>query len=650
MPPKKAAAAVAAPAKSTKNDVSKKSTDKSAPAKKSAATKADTTKKPAATKTATKTAPAKKPAASKTASAKEPAATKNATAKKSEATKGAAAKKADTTKKATAKKSDTTKGAAAKKSATKTKSLSPRDEPKQRANISRKRKASAEEEEDEEPATKKTKDDTASEKRKATEDADEQPAKRAKSASADTTASQKKTTKSTAPKPAVPKALTLKIGPQINFAPTQPLDIFVFGEGESGELGLGNKKSDGKKPVGVKRPRLHHLLPAKDVGVVQIACGGMHTIALTKDNKILTWGVNDQGALGRDTAWDGGVRDADESEDESEGFENMNPLETTPAEVNTKNIAPGIKFVKVVASDSASFALTEDGRVYGWGTFRSSDGILGFTKDVLVQKEPVLLPESKKIVEIAAGSNHVMTLNHKGKVESWGAPEQNQLGRRVVQRDMKASALRPGGVAFRRGVKITKVACGSYHSFAIDDQGRLYSWGLNNFGELGIEHGAGEDGAVVLEPTLVDSLTGHRIAQVSGGEHHSIACTVDGRLVSWGRIDGCQTGLTSDKFNENNTVYDEHEKPRILKLPTVHEGLPHIVSVACGTDNSFAVTEDGKAYSWGFNDNYQTGQGETEDDIEVPTLIDNTAVRDQKIVFAGAGGQFSVLASIHTDQ
>lgn len=278
---------------------------------------------------------------------------------------------------------------------------------------------------------------------------------------------------------------------------------------------------------------------------------------------------------------------------------------------------------------------------------QSSDGILGFTKDILVQKEPFLLPESKKIVDIAAGSNHVLTLDNKGKVESWGAPEQNQLGRRVVQRDMKASALRPGGVSFKRGVKISKIACGSYHSFAIDDKGRLFSWGLNNFGELGIENDAGKDSAVVLEPTLVDTLVDYKIAEVSGGEHHSIACTEDGKLIAWGRIDGCQTGLTKDKFNEDNTIFDEHNRPRILKVPTAHEGLPRIVSVACGTDNSFAITQDGKAYSWGFSANYQTGQGETEDDIEIPTLIDNTAVHNTKLVFAGAGGQFSVLASIH---
>jgi regulator of chromosome condensation len=67
------------------------------------------------------------------------------------------------------------------------------------------------------------------------------------------------------------------------------------------------------------------------------------------------------------------------------------------------------------------------------------------------------------------------------------------------------------------------------------------------------------------------------------------------------------------------------------------------VSVAAGTDNSFAITADGKAYSWGFSENYQTGQGVT-DDVEVPTLVDNTAVRGKRLTYAGAGGQFSVLA------
>lgn len=170
--------------------------------------------------------------------------------------------------------------------------------------------------------------------------------------------------KVTAPKPKR-QARELKA---INEPPRQVMDIFVFGEGTAGELGLGSVRVDGKKPIDVKRPRLNSNLK----GVVQVACGGMHVAALTDDNKILTWGVNDQGALGRDTTWDGGVRDVDDEEDDDEDDDDtgMNPKESTPSEVDMSDVPENTVWVQIVASDSATFALTTTGQVYGWGTFR----------------------------------------------------------------------------------------------------------------------------------------------------------------------------------------------------------------------------------------------------------------------------------------
>ncbi|KAH6880754.1 regulator of chromosome condensation 1/beta-lactamase-inhibitor protein II [Thelonectria olida] len=440
-----------------------------------------------------------------------------------------------------------------------------------------------------------------------------------------------------------PKTKFAAIGRKINDAPTQILDIYVFGEGSSGELGLGAARFNNKKPIDVKRPRINHNLSAANVGVVQISCGGMHAVALTHDNKILTWGVNDQGALGRDTAWDGGLRDMDKSEDsdsEDEDDSGLNPKESTPTAVSEDHFAPGTKFVQVVASDSASFALTEDGRVYGWGTFRSSDGILGFSETVQIQSTPALLPDLKNIKSLASGSNHILALDHKGNVVAWGCGQQNQLGRRILERK-KMSSLVPQGVGLPKG-KIAKIACGSYHSFAIDKNGRVYGWGLNNFGEIGAESNAGEDDAVILKPAVLEYLEDHNITDIDGGEHHSLACSDSGDLFTWGRVDGYQVGFELDKLTEDNAIYDERGNARILFKPSLLPDVKNTVSVAAGTDNSFAVTSDGKVYSWGFSTNYQTGQG-TMEDIHTPTLIDNTAIRDKEIIGAGAGGQYSVL-------
>jgi regulator of chromosome condensation len=270
------------------------------------------------------------PKKSKTAAAAKKATAANKTAATKKTTTAAAAKKTPAAKKAT-----TTKKATVKKTDSDKENQDEDEDAKPKANTKRKRAAEAEE----------------------TADGEEIRPKK-----------QPRTKK--APPRLIPKRKVLK---KINSAPEAVLDVFVFGEGSAGELGLGSMKVDGKKPIDVKRPRLNPNLSSANV--VQISCGGMHAIALTKDNKILTWGVNDQGSLGRDTTWDGGLRDVDAEESDSDDDDDdsgLNPKESTPAEVDMSGVEEDTKFVQVVASDSASFALTEEGKVYGWGTFRVS--------------------------------------------------------------------------------------------------------------------------------------------------------------------------------------------------------------------------------------------------------------------------------------
>jgi regulator of chromosome condensation len=164
------------------------------------------------------------------------------------------------------------------------------------------------------------------------------------------------------------KALkTAKVETPLTTTPTQRLDIYAFGGNSAAELGLGPDHRSGT----VRKPVLNEYLKAATVGVVQVAAGGIHCVALTFDSKILTWGGNDHSALGRDTNWDGGLvdMDADDSDsDDSDG--QLNPKEATPTEIDTTEIPEGTIFTQVAAGDNASFAVTDIGLVYGWGTFR----------------------------------------------------------------------------------------------------------------------------------------------------------------------------------------------------------------------------------------------------------------------------------------
>ncbi|KAI9721096.1 MAG: hypothetical protein M1812_002577 [Candelaria pacifica] len=441
----------------------------------------------------------------------------------------------------------------------------------------------------------------------------------------------------------VKKARTAAPRVVINEAPTQRLNVYVCGEGSSGELGLGSAR----KAVDVKRPRLNPLLDADKVGVVQVAVGGMHVAALTHNNQVLTWGVNDQGALGRDTTWEGRMREESADSGSEDGSDSgMNPHECTPGTVSNTYFPGDTKIVELAASDSATFALTDDGFVYGWGTFRSNDGILGFNQDVRIQHTPLLLPELKKITHIVAGANHILALTDKGNVFAWGSGQQNQLGRRVVERTKK-NGLVPREFGLPRN-KISFIECGSYHSFAIDKAGKVWTWGLNNFGETGVTEGAGEDDAVVLAPAMVTSLNDHGVVQIKGGTHHSIAVTKDHDCLVWGRVDGCQMGIDLTDLPKEDLVYDEKNRPRILQKPTAVPGLK-VKYATAGSDASLAITTEGQVYSWGFSANYQTGQGTT-DDVEVATLIDNTALRGKNLNWAAAGGQFSVFTAAVDEQ
>ena len=172
----------------------------------------------------------------------------------------------------------------------------------------------------------------------------------------------------TSKKARVPKVSKVHEKVVISHAPTQRLDVFVCGEGSNGELGLGTAKN----VIDVKRPRLNAMLAAKDVGVVQVACGGMHALALTHDGKVLSWGVNDGAALGRATG-KGPLKDLDvdmEDDDASEADDSgLNPDEANPGAVTFPD---GVVIVKLAAGDGISLALTDDGHVYGWGEFRVS--------------------------------------------------------------------------------------------------------------------------------------------------------------------------------------------------------------------------------------------------------------------------------------
>lgn len=456
-----------------------------------------------------------------------------------------------------------------------------------------------------------------------------------------------------APRPASRPAKRAK--KLINTAPTARINVYTFGEGGGGELGLGTAKN----AIDVKRPRLNPYLTADKVGVVKVVAGGMHAMALTHDNKIMSWGVNDNGALGRDTTWEGGLKDMDanddDSDDDDEDDNGLNPKESIPAEVDWSEtkLPEGTIIADIAAGDSCSYAITTDGKVYGWGTYRNNEGILGFTPTQKIVTRPILISDLKNITSIVCGANHTVALDTAGAAYAWGAGQQNQLGRRTIERT-KGVTLRPSRLGLPKGPKngIKSIHAGADHSFAISKDGTIYAWGNNSMGETGIFSDAGESHATIITPTVVESLKGKNIINLDGGAHHSAATTAEGDVLVWGQMDGGQMGIAEEelaKLPESHVIRDDRGKARILKVPTKVTAIKGPVALAaCSSDHSIAVTRTGKAWSWGFSANYQTGLG-TDEDVFVATMIDNTAIREKKIDWATCGGQYSIISARAAD-
>ncbi|WWC93347.1 hypothetical protein V866_000181 [Kwoniella sp. B9012] len=327
--------------------------------------------------------------------------------------------------------------------------------------------------------------------------------------------------------------------------------LFIWGTGDMGQFGLGPDELDE-----IARPKLHSWFEEEiedgklsrdgkegSGGLEAVACGGMHTLAIDEAGRVRSWGINDNAALGRVTT------NVPDPKDPESIIPNED-LETVPLVVEALE-KEGFRAVKVAAGDSVSVAISDQGELRAWGSFRSNEGVLGFDGvpgHPTFQFTPIALPvfSKLKIADVSCGTDHVLALTTTGHVYVWGNGQQNQLGRRVIERRIKNS-LEPERLGLRN---IVLVAAGSFHSFAVDVNGSVWAWGLNTFHQTGLE-GRYADEEMVITPRQVEGLNpenhgGSKVVQISGGEHHSLFLFDNGEVWGVGRSDANELGIPQD--------------------------------------------------------------------------------------------------------
>ncbi|KAJ3568831.1 hypothetical protein NP233_g5451 [Leucocoprinus birnbaumii] len=411
--------------------------------------------------------------------------------------------------------------------------------------------------------------------------------------------------------------------------------MFACGAANFGQFGMGPDMvadySKFKRSEWVEGQIKKGAFGAESAGLESIAAGGLHTLFTDEKGTVWSCGVNDDAALGRVT---NNVPDPN-----NEGsFLSIDELTSWPWPVQSL-VDENFRTVRIAAGDSIGAAVSDKGEFRVWGTFRGNEGALGFSNEQDKQDlpAPILTLSHKpgdyeKVTSIAAGNNHLIICTTHGNLYTLGAGEKGQLGRKILER-RKIHGTHPEKISLgTRSRKAVEVGAGSYHSFAIDENGDVWGWGLNTMGQTGTGWLSADDDIVLL-PQKVDSLSqdslgGDRVTQIAAGEHHSLFLTRAGKVYACGRLDGGQLGLKDDHpaITEWKAEYAElfnGESPQFLPTPTLvpyPDGDP-VVQISCGIHNNAAVTSGGKLYCWGQGLQGELGCGDDDDVVTAPRVV-----------------------------
>lgn len=275
--------------------------------------------------------------------------------------------------------------------------------------------------------------------------------------------------------------------------------------------------------TGTGEPQLKPVTVPKQVtaldGTTQftsVSAGWRHTVALSTMGTVYVWGDGNRGVFG-----DGS----------SSGYSELpKPMPYLPNK----------RFVAVEAGFDITFALTEDGEV--WGTGSNEYGFLGLGESVyeISRARHIPMPVSERVVQVSAASTtnntHVLALTESGTMIGWGLNASGESGVPVAG-DSSWVYFEPVELQQPDQVRFTKLAAGDRFSLGLSEDGRVYSWG-------GRALGTGSNDSNTL-PTLTALPAGERFIDIAAGDAHAFAVAENGQLYGWGSGEGGRLGNNS---------------------------------------------------------------------------------------------------------
>ncbi|KAE8278420.1 X-linked retinitis pigmentosa GTPase regulator Precursor [Larimichthys crocea] len=268
--------------------------------------------------------------------------------------------------------------------------------------------------------------------------------------------------------------------------------------------------------------------------------------------------------------------------------------DNVPSKFWLKNDTP----LKIACGDEHTALITENGKLFMFGS--NNWGQLGLGSKVTVNKPTcVKALKSEKVQLVACGRNHTLICTAQGKVFASGGNSEGQLGLGDCE---ERTAFKRIDVFDSHG-PIKMLAAGSNTSAALTESGKLFMWGDNTEGQIGL----GKE-SHASSPQEVS--VGRPISWVSCGYYHSALVTVDGALYTFGERDSGKLGLGTDQLQR-------HRVPQLVK--SIKEP---VIQVACGGGHTLALTED-DVFTFGLGQFGQLGHGTFSFESRLPRPVEH---------------------------
>ncbi|XP_066936467.1 uncharacterized protein [Clytia hemisphaerica] len=355
-------------------------------------------------------------------------------------------------------------------------------------------------------------------------------------------------------------------------------DIYTWGASTKGTLGHGEAEEE-------LVPRVVEALLGRDIR--KIACGFEHTLAVSVTGEVFSMGSGRGGKLGDNI------------------HDRYMPLKV--GSLSEK------KVVALSCSELHSAVVTSTGELYSFGR---TGPRLGYSIEGRKQEIPKQVDALKKhfIVKVSCGLKYTLALTKEGQVFAFGENGFGQLG--LGHRD---ECKTPTKIKAFDGLRITQISAGMEHAGAVTENGDVWLWGNNDFGQLGTGDTESRDSPHEAPSTFWNE----EIQDIKCGGKHTVVLSCTGKIYCFGDGQYGQLGVNLRPTQTNLST------PCNVPIPS------KVVQVDCGIAHTAAVTDNGTLYTWGKGSGARLGHSDHRDRT-TPTLVESLAYKNVQSIACGA--------------